>query len=133
MHATTEDTSSTPTASQLAGAEHDERLIAGLGTAGAVLGGIGFLYGAVTATQRYGLTPWAALAAYVAVAAAFAVAVHLVHRAMNATATPTRAARILDAVIDRLHWGGPEANLVLALAIPWLGFASYGLIHLVQG
>lgn len=134
MHTTTENPSPTPAAwQQHAQAEQDERLLAGLGTAGALLGGIGFLYGAATATQRYGLTPWAWLAAYLAAAAGFAVAVHLLHRSGNATATPARAARITGAVLARLGVGGLEAALVLAVAIPWVAFASYGLIHLAQG
>jgi hypothetical protein len=133
MHTTTEYPSSMPAAAQTARAEDDERLLAGLGTAGALLGAIGFLYGTATATQRYGLAPWAWLAAYLTVAASFAVAVHLLHRSMNATATPTRARRIASAVLDRLNAGGPETVLVLALAIPWVGFASYGLIRLAQG
>ncbi|MFL6110466.1 MAG: hypothetical protein ACJ786_03830 [Catenulispora sp.] len=111
----------------------DQQLTAGLSTAGMLLGGVGFLYGAATATERFGLAPWAWLAAYLTVAAGFAIAVHLLHRAMNATATPTRARRFASAVLDRLNACGPETVLVLALAIPWVAFASYGLIHLAQG
>jgi hypothetical protein len=128
-----EFTTATGPSAQAGPDAHDQQLTAGLGTAGALLGGIGFLYGTVTATQRYGLTPWAWLAAYLTVAVGFAVAVHLLHRSMNATATPARAARIAGAVLDRLNAGGPEVTLVLALAIPWVAFAGYGLIHLAQG
>ncbi|WP_194909582.1 hypothetical protein [Catenulispora rubra] len=43
-----------------------------------------------------------------------------------------RLARVAGAALDRLNDGGPEATLVLALAIPWVVFAGYGLIHLTQ-
>jgi hypothetical protein len=113
---------------------HDQRLTAGLATAGAMLGGIGFLYGAATATQRYGLTPWKLLAAYLALAAGLAGAAYLLNRSAKPTpAASTTAARIRQAVIARLNFGSLEAIVVVALAVPWLDFAGYGLIQLAQG
>ncbi|MEY9861360.1 hypothetical protein ABH935_007001 [Catenulispora sp. GAS73] len=114
--------------------EQNQQLTAGLGTAGLLLGGIGFLYGAGTATERHGLAPWVLLAAYLAVTVGFAVAVHLVNRSRAAAPTSrTRAGQIFDAVVARLDWGGPVPTIVLAVAVPWISFASYGLILLAQG
>ncbi|MFL6115203.1 MAG: hypothetical protein ACJ786_28215 [Catenulispora sp.] len=114
--------------------EQNQQLTDGLGTAGALLGGIGFLYGAGTATERYGLTPWALLTAYLALAVGFAAAVHLVNGLRAAAPTArTRVGRLFDAVVARLNWGGPVTTVVIAVAVPWIGFASYGLIHLAQG
>lgn len=114
-------------------AEPDQQLAAGLGSAGMLLGGVGFLYGAVTSTQTYGPAPWALLAAYIAGTCLVAITVQLLRRSANAAARPRRAARIGGAVADRLSFAGPEAAVVLALAVPWIAFAGYGLIRLVQG
>jgi len=114
--------------------DQNEQLTAGLGTAGILLGSVGFLYGAGTATERHGLAPWALLAAYLASAVSFAVAVHLVNRSRAAAPrSHTRIGQLFDSVIARLDWGGPVVTIALSAAVLWVGVASYGLIRLVQG
>jgi hypothetical protein len=74
-----------------------------------IIGGIGILYGAVTATQRYGLTPWALLGSYVAVVLTINVMV---------TLAPC--------------WRRSSMLLASALTIPCAAFAGYGMIHLAS-
>lgn len=105
-----------------------------LARVGVLLGAIAILYGAVTATQRHGLAPWALAGAYVAaVLAVVKVMVELApcwphtipQGTSHAARIGARAARWLD------RGGGPAALLEPALAIPCAAFAGYGLIHLL--
>lgn len=101
---------------------------------GVLLGGFAFLYGAVTATQRYGLAPWALAGAYVAaVLALVKVTVELApcwpHTIPKGTSHAARIGATAARWLDR--GGGPAALLEPALAIPCAAFAGYGLIHLL--
>lgn len=99
-----------------------------------ILGGMGFLYGAVTGTQRYGLTPWALLSAYAA-AVLLAVKVAVEFAPLWPYRIPrgrSRAARIAATLARYLDRGGPAMLLAPALTIPCAVFAGYGLIHLAR-
>jgi hypothetical protein len=105
-----------------------------LARVGVALGGVAFLYGAVTATLRYGHTPWALAGAYVAaVVALVKLMVELVPNWPDTIPQGTSHAARIGATAARWldRGGGPAALLEPALAIPCAAFAGYGLIHLL--